>query len=216
MSDRKGRGPAKRLFYHPDDDLPARLLIDDIIDRLSELQCSEFREKYQFDLITMQPCTSDSNLHRTSTDVPALRQSWSWEAVDARLVPRFYRRRDFKHTTGSTSTYSASPSSSVENEAADTPPPPTPVKKLHELRKARPSTRDATPPVKSFFPTVRRSTSVEMLKRKELRGPECSPSRSQSSARAHTKTPNAVLLGSPRTTSHTRQRRVQDIEKCVL
>ncbi|VDK23051.1 unnamed protein product [Taenia asiatica] len=157
MCERKSRSPARRLFQDfSNRNDRVEETVDEIIDRITDLKCSTFRETYQFDLKDMQPCSSESDLRINCTINRQLRHCWSWEAVNARLVPRFYHpvifqsRRLEKITTQKSMV-----------------PPETPLKPLREPR--------VSPPVKLFFPTVRRAKSVDAVERKTFNNDLASP-----------------------------------------
>ncbi|KAL5105009.1 hypothetical protein TcWFU_008626 [Taenia crassiceps] len=160
MCERKSRSPSRRLFQDfSNTNNRLEETIDEIIDRITDLKCSTFRETYQFDLKTMQPCNSESDLRMKSTIGGQLRQCWSWEAVNARLLPRFYRpvivqSRRFEKTTVQVSML----------------PPEKPPKPPREPR--------VSPPVKFFFRTVRRAKSVDAVGRKTFNSDPASPNSS--------------------------------------
>lgn len=180
MCERKSRSPARRLFQDfSNTNDRVEETIDEIIDRITELKCSAFRETYQFDLKTMQPCSSECDLRINSTTDIQLRHCWSWEAVNARLVPRFYRpiivrlRRLAKNTT-----------------QASMLPPETQLKPLREPR--------VSPPVKFFFRTVRRAKSVDTVGRKTFNNALAFPS--PLAIRGGQKTMDSVIIRPSRAT----------------
>ncbi|KAL3315561.1 hypothetical protein Ciccas_005810 [Cichlidogyrus casuarinus] len=78
---------------------PARCLFREHFDQAASLAVSvesldldKFREKYNFDLLKMQPSFSESNLNSSKSQ--ARKNYWSWQCLDTHsnaYVPEFYR-----------------------------------------------------------------------------------------------------------------------------
>nr|VZI17591.1 unnamed protein product [Spirometra erinaceieuropaei] len=177
---------------------PARCLFTDVANspnvsnrisrELKEFSLGEvrrFQQRYNFDLLAMQPLGSTPSLSDARTDRSTgedsmttadatprgLHLRWSWEALDPsqKYVPRFYRRMTYPVNVNS------SRNSSVENI------PPTPVKsgergmRSREVEKTLPSGCDRVESPKmpssgsrqtsvlAYFPRIRRSAAATLV-----------------------------------------------------
>ncbi|KAM7536420.1 hypothetical protein Aperf_G00000088578 [Anoplocephala perfoliata] len=142
MALRQRRSPTRRLFQDVGNTLAdTEPSLDEILDSISKLQISQFRRKYQFDLNTMQPCISETDLRENKPDNEGTIRCWSWEAVNAELVPAFYRpciARSRKAERNLSQSHMPHPQSSVKSP-----------KKLKD-----------SPTMNTIFRTVKRSSSL--------------------------------------------------------
>uniref|UniRef100_A0A0X3PF68 Uncharacterized protein n=1 Tax=Schistocephalus solidus TaxID=70667 RepID=A0A0X3PF68_SCHSO len=133
-----GRTSPARCLFSDAVNSPSQAVSQKVSHELKQVSLgdsSRFQQRYEFDLLAMQPLSSTPNLpvvKRDSilaTDAMArdVHSRWSWETLDPsqQYVPRFYRRKTYPASVVS------SRNSSVENI------PPTPVK---------PTAHNAPPP----------------------------------------------------------------------
>ncbi|KAM7532498.1 hypothetical protein Aperf_G00000132505 [Anoplocephala perfoliata] len=119
--------------------------MDEILENISNLHISEFRKKYQFDLSAMQPCISETDLRENRfVSEEKIRNCWSWEAVNAELVPAFYRP------------CIAHPRKAVRNPFSS--PIPHPQTSSRSAKKLQ-----SSPTMNNIFRTVKRTFSLEKL-----------------------------------------------------
>lgn len=162
MVERRGRSPSRRLFQDLGNaTTQSEIVIDDIIDRITKSECVKFRKKYHLDLNTLQPCNSATDIRSSPINNGKLRLCWSWEAINSSLVPRFYRPCLVQ------SKHSEKASIQVPKQPSSTPVKPT--KKKAQI----------SPPVNTFFRTVRRASSLDRSGKKTPAS-NAPPSRSQS------------------------------------
>lgn len=168
--------PMRRLFRDIGN-IPTRSepSTEDLIDRICKLQISTFRQKYQFDLGKMQPCAGEKDV-RGGEDGQKIRHCWSWEAVDAKSVPAFYRPCIARSRR------------LVRKESpVSVPAMKTPVKPPKE-------SGEKCPQINTIFPTVRRSSSLAMDSKPCVEPPR---SRCQSLIPMRKSTPDSIPTSSP-------------------
>ncbi|KAM7542864.1 hypothetical protein Aperf_G00000015909 [Anoplocephala perfoliata] len=141
MALRQRRPPIRRLFRDSSNILEnPESPVDEILGNICRLQISEFRKKYQFDLNTMQPCSSETDLRKDGYE-RRFRHCWSWEAVNAESVPAFYRPCVARSRKAA-----MNPSSSLM------PDPETSVKPKKKSQNS--------PTMNTIFRTIKRSSSL--------------------------------------------------------